>query len=273
RFAEAINIGDKIIAEIEQLPDLIHLRAGLIQWQIEMGDRERALKEYREIMEDIGNNQEVLDKITEGFSKENNKTVESDQVLEALLDKESNADLNSRITGMLNEVDNLKSNGDYNGARLLILKWRLRADEPDELAAVNNALASLDLSETEYLERLKTDTDELIAQTTKLIEEEEYESAINMIDMVKNKGENNPEIDKKRAIAVEKLIDQERNRAARIFLAAKKTNDIRKKRELLLSARDILAGLVEEYPSSGMAVKIKSYLNSVNDELIKTGDQ
>jgi len=233
-----------------------------------------APKEYQKLIEDMEHRQAVLDTTTEKFNTQNNETMRSDQVLQALLDKESNIDSNARIRGMLKEIDNLINKRDYTGARLLLLKWKLRsADEPGELAEISRALTTLDLSENEYLNRLKTDTNELMAQAAKLIEEEDYESAINILDLVKGNDESSPEVEYKRAVAVEKLINQERNRAARIFLTAKKTNDISKKRELLLSAQNILAGLIEKYPSSEMAEKIKGYLNSVNHELDKIGDR
>lgn len=271
RFTEAIEIGDKIIAEIEQRPDLIHLRAGIIQWRIDTGNKENALKEYQELIEDIDQCRAVLDKTTEMVNTRDVNTVESAQALDMFLDKEFTPDNDSRIAGILKEIDNLKKQADFTGARLLLLKWKLRTDDPVELAEINKAITDLELSESEYLERIKTDSGEGIEAATKMIEEEDYESAINLLDLIKSNGDLSPEIDKKRAIAVERLINEERNRAARIFLTAKKTNDIKKKRELLLSAQDILADLIEKYPSSGMVEKVKSNLDSVNDELIKTG--
>ncbi len=271
RLSEATTLGEKIIGEMADRPDLIQVRAGLIEWLINTGKKEKALKEYQELIEDMNESQSVFDKATTRVSSQNKKIAESDERLDRLLDKDSNPDTASRITGILKELNNLKDHGDFTGARLLLLKWRLRAEEPAEIDEINRALASLDISEKQDQERLNANKKEGVDAAVKLIEEEDYESAITMLDNLGIGSGNNPEIKKQKGIAVEKLINQERNRAAKIFLAAKKTNDVKKKKELLLSAQDILNGLIEKYPSSEPINRVKSNLNSVNGELNKIG--
>jgi outer membrane protein assembly factor BamD (BamD/ComL family) len=272
RLSEATALSDRIISEIEGRPDLIQLRSGLIEWQIDTGKKEKAFKEYQKLIEDMNNRQSIFDKTTIRINSQSKKIAESDQALNKLLDKGSNPDVNSRITGILKEIENLKRQGDYTGARLLLLKWKMRTDEPAEIVEINKALTSVDLSEKQYQEKLKTDKIEGIDAATKLIEEEDYESAITVLDNIKKVGESSPEIDRQKDIAIEKLINKERNRAAKIFLTAKKTTDTKKKKELLLSAQNILNGLIEKFPSSELTEKVKSNLGSVNDELRKIGN-
>jgi len=273
RLSEAINTGDRIIKEIEGMPDLIQLRAGLIEWRIDTGKKEKALNDYQKLIENLKERQTIFDKTTSRVNSQNKNIAEADQVLNNLLNKELNSDVNARITNVLKEVDTLINKGDFAGARLLLLKWKLRTNEPVEIAAIDKALKALDFSEKQYQENLKTNKKEGIEVATKLIEEEDYESAINMLDLIKNGGDSNPDISKQKNIAIEKLINKERNRAAKIFQAAKKTDDIKKKKELLLSAQNILKGLIEKYPSSGLIEKLNSHLDSVNNELKKIGKQ
>jgi hypothetical protein len=271
RLSDAITLGDRIIGEMEQMPDLIQLRAGLIEWRINTGRKEKALNEYKKLIENMNERQSIFNKATSRVNSQNKKIAESDQTLNKLLDKELNPDTESRISGILKELENLKNHGDFTGARLLLLKWKIHADEPAEIAEIDKALASLDLSEKQYIEKLTANKKEGIDAATKLIEEEDYESAITMLDSLKTGSASNPEIDRQKDIAVDKLINQERNRAAKIFLTAKKTNDAKKKRELLLSAQNILNGLIEKYPAAESVERLKSNLNSVNEELNKTG--
>ncbi|MFH1953464.1 MAG: hypothetical protein ABIL06_17830 [Pseudomonadota bacterium] len=66
---------------------------------------------------------------------------------------------------------------------------------------------------------------------------------------------------------MESLINSERNRAAEIFLTAKKTKDPSKKKELLNSSCDILKALIDNYPSSPLNQKLKSHMAIVKEEL------
>jgi hypothetical protein len=269
KLSEAINIGDKIIAELEGIPDLFQLRSSIIEWRINTGKKEKAIKDYQKLVENMDEKQAIFEKITSKINSQNKKIADSDQILSQLLKKESNSDVNVRIANILKEVNNLETKGDFSGARLLLQKWKLSTDDQTETAAIENALKAIDVSEKQYQENLKTNRKEGIEAAAKLIDEEDYESAIKLLDLMKSAGDNNIEIDKQRNLAVEKLINNERNRAAKIFLTAKKTDDSKKKEELLTNAQNILNGLIEKYPSSDLAGKLKSNLESVNDELKK----
>ena len=69
--------------------------------------------------------------------------------------------------------------------------------------------------------------------------------------------------------AVESLINRERNRAAAIFLEAKKTKDPNKKKELFETSYKILKTLVEDYPQSPLKNKLTSHINIVQREIEK----
>ena len=77
------------------------------------------------------------------------------------------------------------------------------------------------------------------------------------------------EADALRALAVEKLVNRERNRAAKLFLMAKQAKEPSEKEALLLSSRNILKTLLEKYPSSSFSEKINSHIAIIEEELAK----
>ncbi len=81
--------------------------------------------------------------------------------------------------------------------------------------------------------------------------------------------EESHEIKELREQAVESLINRERNRAAKLFLTARRTHDLEKKEEYLRSSYNILKELIEKYPSSPLISKVKSHLEKVEEELEK----
>jgi outer membrane protein assembly factor BamD (BamD/ComL family) len=66
-------------------------------------------------------------------------------------------------------------------------------------------------------------------------------------------------------------INRERNRAAKNFLAAKKTRDMNKKRQYLRKSYYILKSLIDKYPSSKEINKVKSNMKTVVEEMDRLG--
>jgi len=269
KLSDAISTADRIINEMEGRPDLIQLRAGLIEWRIKTGKKEKALKEYQKLVDNMDERQALLEKTTSKINSQNKNIAGSDQALNDLINKELNSDVNARITSIMKEVDKLKGQGDFEGARLLLLKWKTQTDEPLETAEIDKAIKALDLSEKQYHDNLKNNWKEGIEAARKLIEKEEYEEAINMLDLINTGGDGSAEIKRLKDTAIENYINKERNRAAKIFQTARKTDDIKKKGDLLLTAQDILNKLIEKYPYSDMIDKIKRHMDAIKDELKK----
>jgi outer membrane protein assembly factor BamD (BamD/ComL family) len=69
--------------------------------------------------------------------------------------------------------------------------------------------------------------------------------------------------------AVEKIINRERNKAARLFLAASKSKDPAKKQELLTSSYNVLKAVADKFPSSPLTPKLQNHMNQVTKELAK----
>ena len=130
-------------------------------------------------------------------------------------------------------------------------------------------------SQKEKFEKEKRSKDTYIKETIEtaknLIEGESFEDAIAKIDELQDlRGPSSESIALKNQ-AIEKLINRERNRAAKLFLAAKKTQDRAKKEEYLLSSYKILKAIIDKYPSSPLNNKLKSHIKTLTKEMERLG--
>jgi len=102
-----------------------------------------------------------------------------------------------------------------------------------------------------------------------LLEEEKYEEAITRLHAIESSrpGHNEEMLAKLKDNAVNGLINRERNRAAKMFLKAKKINDLALKRETLSISRDILTDLLLNYPDSSLIPTVKRNLEVVEQAL------
>jgi outer membrane protein assembly factor BamD (BamD/ComL family) len=71
-------------------------------------------------------------------------------------------------------------------------------------------------------------------------------------------------------MAMEKIINRERNKAAKLFLDARNTKDPAKKEEMLNSSYNILKAVADKYPSSPLIPKVRDNMNQVTRELAKS---
>ena len=158
----------------------------------------------------------------------------------------------------------------YSEARVLLLRKRIKLEEGPESEIIDRELAKIEQKEEE-VEEQKRIRDAYLKQTfdaaKRLIEEEKFEEAVNKIDEIKDAQDLSSESVALRKRAVENHINQERNRAAEIFLAAKKTKDPSKKKDLLKSSYEILNTLIDKYPSSPLNQKLKSHIAIVEKEI------
>ncbi len=99
-----------------------------------------------------------------------------------------------------------------------------------------------------------------------LIRSEKYEEALLKLDELPS---SDPEVKELKNTAVERLINRERNKAAKLFLAARNAKDPAKKEELLNSSYNILQAVADKYPSSPLIPKVQDHMNQVTKELVK----
>ena len=74
-----------------------------------------------------------------------------------------------------------------------------------------------------------------------------------------------------KTLATERLINREREKAARLFLMSKNSTNAEKKKEYLVSSYKLLTKLIEQYPLSPSSQKVISNINTVEKELMKLG--
>jgi hypothetical protein len=273
-LSEAIIISEKIIRELEEKPDLIHLRASMIEWQLDLGNRKKALQIYEKMMDDLDEREDILAK-SKLAVMEGGRRASLQKVPEAAYAGELRefAKINS-TQDLLKAVDELVQKHEFREAKLLLIKYRIRTEEGPELRIIDKALKTVDLAEERFLQEKSAKLSyekESLKQAQKLIEEENFEEALAKLETLRDAQDMSPEIKELKRVAIERLIKRERNRAAKYFLMARKTSDPAKKEELLLSSYDILKALIGNYPSSPMIERLNDNLRTVREELTKLG--
>ncbi len=273
-LSEAIIISEKIIHELEGKPDLIHLRASIIEWQLDLGNREKALQIYEKMMDDLDEREELLAKSKLMVMEDRKRVSRQEAPSAAYAGGLRQFPKLDSTDDLLKAVDELVQKHEFAEAKLLLIKHRIRTEEGPDLEIIDQALKSVDLAEERFLLEKSAKISyekETLKLARKLIEEENYEEALTKIEALRDSQNMTPEMNELKRVATEKLIKRERNKAAKYFLMARKTADPAKKEELLLSSYDILKGLIERYPSSPMIEKLNDNLRTVREQLTKLG--
>jgi hypothetical protein len=168
------------------------------------------------------------------------------------------------------EVERHLRNHAYDAAKLLLIRQRLKAEGGPDVEIIDQALKVIESAEDRYraeegkrLEREKA----TLEMARALIDEEAYEKALMTLEGLDEDTAFQSEKEEIKRIAIEKLINRERNRAAKIFLKAKKSDDPAQKKEFLLTSYNILKVLVDKYPSSPYIYKINRNIETVKQAL------
>ena len=269
---QAIEIGEGIAGELDQLPDIVQLRSRIAQWQLKLGKKEKALRTY----EKLTDNQDERMALIQNLNRQISRAMKHDgSDISGSPDPGPASDTDVRkgdysLDQLLDEVSSLVRKHKYREARILLLRERIKVEEGPESEIIDRELARIEHREDEFEEQ-KLVRDAYLKETfdaaKRLIEEEKFEEAVNKLDEIKDAQDLSAESAALRERAVENHINQERNRAAEIFLAAKKTKDPSKKKELLTSSYEILKALIDKYPVSPLNQKLKSHLTIVKKEI------
>jgi hypothetical protein len=269
---QAIEIGEKIARELDQLPDIIQLRSRIAQWQLKLGRKEKALHTYAKLTD----NQDESMALIQDLNRQISRAMKYDKSdISGSPGPGPGPDVNVgqgeySTDQLLEKVSALVQKHEYREARILLLKKRIKMEEGPESEIIDRELAGIEQRADEFEEQKRV-RDAYLKQTfdaaKRLIEEEKFDEAVNRLDEIKDAQGLNAESTALRERAVENHINRERNRAAEIFLAAKKTKNPSKKKELLKSSYEILNTLIDKYPSSPLNQKLKSHLSIVKNEI------
>jgi hypothetical protein len=280
-LAEAKSIIEGIVPELDTSPDLNYLRASIAELQLRLGEREKAIQVYKKLTDTFHKQDVVLQALNKRISRApvEDREIDAPPPSRAGLEAHAKAQSDYELTTqpevnadqILYEVEQLIRERKFGEAwDVLVLKKGTVSSEA-ELKIIDQALKRLERAQEEYLEEtisVISEKKEAIQSARKFLDEEKYEQAISSLDTLSEREESH-EIKELREQAVESLINRERNRAAKIFLTARRTQDPEKKREYLRSSYNILKTLIEKYPSSPLINKVKSHLEKVEEELEK----
>jgi len=270
---QAIQIGEGISGELDRLPDIIQLLSRIARWQLALGQKDRALRTY----ERLTDHQDEKIALIQDVNRQINRAQKGEQADKPVAVTEPGFDdpgLKGPYTmdQLLRAVHSLVEKHAYGKARILLLRERIKIADGPENEQLDRELEKIDRQE-EAFEEQKRIRDAYLKEThetaNRLIEEEKYEAAIDALNEIEASQELTASSRALKERAVESLINKERNRAAEMFLAAKKTKDPSQKKALLDSACDILKTLIDNYPSSPLNQKLKSHMAIVQNELDK----
>jgi len=106
--------------------------------------------------------------------------------------------------------------------------------------------------------------DLVITNVERLIKQENFEQALAILNEVKVEDEKIAQLKNQ---AIEGIINRERNKAAKLFLLAKETEQIEEKRKYLEESYRILEALILQYPNSPLIKRVKENLDKVAEEI------
>jgi hypothetical protein len=286
KYVEALSLSQSFGPELEKTPGFIQLQAKSIEWQLAVGNQEDALRTYKKLMDTLKERETLVklaeQKLPSDVTREAAARTPSQGVAalgETAAPGEVAAKEPTTTDEVLKRADELAHNGEYDKAKLLLLQHRLRLQEGPETEAIDRALENLEITQTTAPaaeakeQQAATVSQETVKVASALILEEKYEEALAKLEELQKKQALSQEAQNLQALAIEKIINRERNKAAKLFLLARNTGDPAKKEELLKSSYGILKAVAEKYPSSPLNKKINDNMRSIEVELGKIKKQ
>lgn len=263
---EAIAVGKAVASRLEEVPDRVQLYLQIARWQLSLGRLEQAAETYEKLINVQDQRAAFVQVLGQQIATAREAGIApSGPGSDVLWQEDRHA-----TDPLLERVRSLVQEHAYDKARLLILRERIRRGEGPANEALDRELERIAEHEAAFQARKEMKGHD-VAKTRdaarEMIEAEKYEAAIQTIEEADDSSGLDPELRALRERAVESLINRERNRAAELFLEAKKADDPSKKKELLDSAYHILKGLIDKYPLSPLNRKLKSHMAVVQQEL------
>jgi len=283
----ALSVGQDAASQLEGKPDLLQLRAQMIEWQLALGNEKEAKEIFERLQRKLSEREALVRGLEQKMSVEGPKT--SPPETAASRGEPTKASLDRDLKDALAKAEESAQKGDFGRAKFLLFQQRIRFDEGAEAELIERALKSVELAEEKAQQQPRTEipakelsstssTDrqrELPREADKqdslklalgLIRSEKYEEAMVKLDEL---PPSDSEVKELKNMAVEKIINRERNKAAKLFLAARNTKDPAKKEELLNSSYNILKAIADKYPTSPLIPRVQDHMNQVTKELVK----
>ncbi len=272
---KALVVGDSVTPKLHQLPDPVRLRAGLARSALKLGMADRAAHHYEVLLDLQGERTALVDAVGRAIRHEtpSSERLEArDQPAPDVPPQPTERPTFTTLDDLFEAVDTRVENNAHQDAKLLLIRHRLTFEDASTLDAIDRKLQEIENLQKAYdEERLIREAyvKETLQGAKRLMEAEQFEDAVDRLDKMEGDAAFKAESSALRAQAVENIINRKRNRAAKLFLEAKKTSDTQKKEKLLTQSYNILQALHEKYPSSSLNEKVLSHINIVKSELEK----
>lgn len=253
-------------------PDRVLLEAGVAEWQLNLGHRDKAAAALGDMSRSLDASQNVVASLGKKIEQARGSAPEPPPPQTPPTPQALGEGLGAVFARASDQIEQ----GLFDEARETLLAARKDVASSSDELRVDQALAEVDMAEEKYLsERISriTRKREGLESARELLEKERYGEAVAGIEAIEAQQGQGPELAALKDQAVEKYIHEERNRAAKAFLMARQTADRGKKAEYLRSSLNILKQLVEKYPSSSLIDKINSNIKSVEEEMAALGIQ
>jgi hypothetical protein len=283
-FTTALSIGQDVSRQLESQPDLLQLRAQMIDWELALGNEREAKEIYDRLRLKLSEREAVVRSLDQKFTPESARGALPEST--APTEEVTKADIDRQVRETVARADELVRKGDFERAKFILLQQRIRLEEGPQAELIDQALKNVEAAEEKAQQQGKTEVatkepsspdlqKELQQQAAKqdtlkaalsLIRSEKYEEAILKLDEL---PASDPDVQEVKNMAVEKIVNRERNKAAKLFLTARNTKDPVKKEELLNSSYNILRAVAEKYPTSPLIPKVQDHINQVTKELLK----
>ncbi|MBN1104033.1 MAG: hypothetical protein JXL84_11520 [Deltaproteobacteria bacterium] len=276
RLNDAIRVGEKTLKQMEGRPDQVDLRANVIEWQLATG-QERSARDSLEKLIQIANQREILLKQAKlRISPGEEVTSRQEGILASTPSEGAPVVMEiPSLEKLLSDVDELIRQREFTKAKFLLLQQKIRFQEGPETKAIDDAMRKVETAEGEETPAVTRQEESGVPKgehegskiVKRLVEEENFEEAITKLEELQQEGNLDPETAQLREVAIEKLINRERNRAAKLYLMARNTADRAKKEELLLASHAILKNLLDKYPLSPLSKKVNDNITKIREEM------
>ena len=283
-FTTALNVGQDAASQLEGKPDLLQLRAHMIDWQLALGNEKEAKEIYERLQRKITEREALLKAMEQKVAPEGSRVTPPETAAGGA--ELTKADVERDLKEALAKADESVQKGDFGRAKFILFQQRIRLDEGPEAELIDQALKKVEAAEEKARQQEKTgiaakgpssadvqkelrteaEQQDNLKVVLNLVRSEKYEEAIQKLDELPPAD---PEVKELKDSTVEKIINRERNKAAKLFLTARNTKNPAKKEELLNSSYNTLKAVADKYPSSPLIPKVYDHMLQVTKELAK----
>jgi hypothetical protein len=275
RTAEAIRVGERILPRLEGRPGVVELRRRMVSWHLEAGNPRQARAQQEKLVDDVMERRRHLAEAEEALGTARPPKPPGPSEAAAA---ESPA-LSGPLADLLHRVDALVRRKDYDQARLLLIRQRIRYPEGPGVEVIDRALEQVDRAEAADPDRSSASVgpsteapDRDLEEVRRRMEAEDFEGALDSLARLEEAGgELGPEVATLREEAASRFIQERREAAARRFLMARNAQNPEEKTSHLRTSHRILKGLLERFPDAHLAPRIRSNLETVVEEMERLG--